>query len=179
MLYICAFGGDLDTAAKDHSIRCVKLWPIWPFCFHFWEFCAYVFVRSETTWTQQQKLLASNAWVIDKFGYSVSISGDYAVVATYRNDDGVSNSGGTYMLKRFGTTRTEQQKLKGFWLLSICGGYAVTGAENEYNSETAYVGASSCTSSSASCVNRAAEYPKTATERDYSQSPLSYLVLLR
>jgi hypothetical protein len=37
---------------------------------------AYVFVRNETTWTQQAYLKASNTGAGDNFGYSVSISGD-------------------------------------------------------------------------------------------------------
>ncbi len=41
---------------------------------------AYVFVRSGTTWTQQQKLLASDGAVGDQFGGSVSLSGDTALV---------------------------------------------------------------------------------------------------
>jgi ribonuclease BN (tRNA processing enzyme) len=39
---------------------------------------AYVFVRSGTSWTQQQKLTASDGASFDRFGYSVSISGDTA-----------------------------------------------------------------------------------------------------
>ena len=41
---------------------------------------AYVFVRSGTTWTEQQKLLASDGAAGDHFGGSVSVSGDTVVV---------------------------------------------------------------------------------------------------
>ncbi len=37
---------------------------------------AYVFVRGGATWTQQQKLTASDGAADDGFGYSVAISGD-------------------------------------------------------------------------------------------------------
>ncbi len=45
---------------------------------------AYVFVRSGTTWTQQAYLKASNAGAGDKFGASVSVSGDTVVVGAWR-----------------------------------------------------------------------------------------------
>ena len=41
---------------------------------------SYIFVRDGTSWSQQAKLVASDAAASDYFGYSVSISGDYALV---------------------------------------------------------------------------------------------------
>ena len=41
---------------------------------------AYVFVRSGGAWTQQQELTASDGAASDRFGYSVSVSGDTAVI---------------------------------------------------------------------------------------------------
>ena len=41
---------------------------------------AYVFVRSGGVWSQQQKLLASDAASGDEFGFSVAISGETVVV---------------------------------------------------------------------------------------------------
>ena len=41
---------------------------------------AYVFVRSGTSWSQQQKLTANDGAAHDGFGYSVAISGDTVVV---------------------------------------------------------------------------------------------------
>ena len=58
---------------------------------------AYIFVRSGTTWTQQQKLTASDAASGDLFGSSVSVSGGYAVVGAPYNDDGGSDSGSAYV----------------------------------------------------------------------------------
>jgi len=43
---------------------------------------AYVFVRSGTTWSQQQKLLAVPVGANCEFGYSVALSGETAVVGT-------------------------------------------------------------------------------------------------
>jgi len=72
---------------------------------------AYVFVRSGTTWTEQAKLTASDAAAGDFFGFSVSISGDTAIVGAHGNDDTGSRSGSAYVFVRSGTTWTEQAKL--------------------------------------------------------------------
>ena len=62
-----------------------------------WTGSAYIFVRSGTTWTQQQKLTASDAASGDIFGSSVSVSGGYAMVGAPYNDDGGSASGSAYV----------------------------------------------------------------------------------
>jgi hypothetical protein len=73
---------------------------------------AYVYVRSGTTWTPQQKLTAgADAAALDEFGVSVSVSGDTAVVGAYANDDAGSLSGSAYVFLRAGAVWTEQQKL--------------------------------------------------------------------
>ncbi|MCG7850787.1 MAG: PEF-CTERM sorting domain-containing protein, partial [ANME-2 cluster archaeon] len=72
---------------------------------------AYVFTRSGTTWTEQQKLTASDPAVNDLFGNSVSVDGDTIVVGVLFDDDGGSLSGSAYVFTRSGTTWTEQQKL--------------------------------------------------------------------
>jgi len=71
----------------------------------------YVFVRSGTTWTQQQKLSASDAAAGDGFGASVAISGNTIVTGAESNDDVPFNSGSAYIFTRSGTTWTQQQKL--------------------------------------------------------------------
>ena len=58
---------------------------------------AYVFKRSGTSWAQEAKLLASDGAVNDRFGGSVSISGDYALVGAHRNDGNGSGSGSAYL----------------------------------------------------------------------------------
>ena len=69
---------------------------------------AYVFERSGTTWSQQQKLTADDAAADDRFGFSVSVSGDTALVGAYLDDDGGSSSGSAYVFERSGTTRSQQ-----------------------------------------------------------------------
>ncbi|MCH7820343.1 MAG: T9SS type A sorting domain-containing protein [Candidatus Marinimicrobia bacterium] len=94
---------------------------------------AYVFKRSGTSWAQEAKLLASDGAAGDVFGFSVSISGDYAVVGAH--DDG-DHSGSAYLFKRTGTSWTEEAKLLAsdgaagdhFGVVSISGGYVVVGA---------------------------------------------------
>ena len=63
---------------------------------------AYIFTRSGSTWTQQSKLTASDAATTDRFGYSVSLSGDgsTALVGAYAEDpDNVSNAGSAYFFE--------------------------------------------------------------------------------
>ncbi len=67
---------------------------------------AYVFVRSGGTWTEQQKLTASDATAFDSFGESVTLQGDVAVVGAP-----TAVAPGAYVFTRSGGTWTEQQKL--------------------------------------------------------------------
>jgi|CXWL01.1.fsa_nt_gi hypothetical protein len=60
---------------------------------------AYVFTRSGTTWTEQQKLTASDAAAIDYFGVSVSLSSNVAVVGAHFDDDNGSASGSAYVFR--------------------------------------------------------------------------------
>lgn len=72
----------------------------------------YVFKRTGTTWTYQQRLTSSDIGPYDNFGTSVSIDGDYAIVgAPYEDPNGISNSGSAYIFHRSGTTWTQQAKL--------------------------------------------------------------------
>ena len=59
---------------------------------------AYVYVRSNGVWTEQQKLTAGDGAANDLFGESVSISGNIAVIGAYQDDDNGSNSGSAYVL---------------------------------------------------------------------------------
>ena len=72
---------------------------------------AYVFVRSGSTWTQEQKLIASDDAAGDNFGGSVSISGETIVVGATFDDVAGSNSGSAYVFVRSGSTWTQEQKL--------------------------------------------------------------------
>jgi hypothetical protein len=73
---------------------------------------AYIFIRTGTTWTQQQKLVASDGAAFDYFGRSVSLSADgsTALVGAASNDVGAnSGQGSAYVFVRTGTTWTQQQ----------------------------------------------------------------------
>ena len=73
---------------------------------------AYVFVRSGTTWSQQQKLAASDGQNLDQFGFAVSVSGDTALVSALQDDNaGGVDAGAAYVFVRSGTAWSEQQKL--------------------------------------------------------------------
>jgi hypothetical protein len=73
---------------------------------------AYVFVRSAGTWAQQQKLTAADAAAGDRFGISVAVSGDTAVVGAYLDDAPAgTNAGSAYVFVRSAGTWAHQQKL--------------------------------------------------------------------
>lgn len=72
---------------------------------------AYAFIRSGDIWTQQQKLIASDAWWHDDFGRSVSILGDTVVVGVPYDDDGGDDAGATYVFTRSAGVWTERLKL--------------------------------------------------------------------
>jgi hypothetical protein len=75
---------------------------------------AYIFTRSGTTWTQQQKIQASDKQKNDSFGASVSISsdGNTAIVGASKEDTGYFDAGAAYIFTRSGTTWTQQQKIQ-------------------------------------------------------------------
>ncbi|HEY0547807.1 MAG TPA: PKD domain-containing protein [Pyrinomonadaceae bacterium] len=72
---------------------------------------AYVFTRSGGVWTQQQRLQPSDVTLNDQFGYSVSLSGDTAVIGSDGDDDGGDSAGSAYVFIRSGGVWTQQQKL--------------------------------------------------------------------
>ena len=59
-------------------------------------------------WSDIQQILANDATSGDKFGHSVSIDGDYAVIGSIGDDD---NTGAAYIFQRNSTTWIEQVKL--------------------------------------------------------------------
>jgi hypothetical protein len=99
---------------------------------------AYIFKREGAAWLQQAKLLATDGAAYDEFGRSVSISGDYAIVGAYGDDDKGDYSGSAYIFKREGAAWLQQAKLLGTdvaavdrfgWSVSISGDYAIVGAD--------------------------------------------------
>jgi hypothetical protein len=117
-----------------------------------WSGSAYIFKWDGTSWIQQQKLLASDGAADDYFGLSVSISGDYAIVGAYGDDDKGSASGSAYMFRLDGTNWIQQAKLTASdgaagdvfgYSVSISGDYAIVGAYGDddkgSNSGSAYI----------------------------------------
>ena len=77
---------------------------------------AYVFSRSGTTWTQEQKLSASDKAANDAFGNFLSMAGDasrVAISAPYCTISGVTQAGAVYIFTRSGTVWTQEQKING------------------------------------------------------------------
>ena len=73
---------------------------------------AYVFVRSGTTWTQQAKLVPDDNAGGNRFGYSVVLSGDIAVIgASWGDSEATDNTGAAYEFVRAGTNWAQQAKL--------------------------------------------------------------------
>ena len=98
---------------------------------------AYVYVRSNGVWTEQQKLTASDGAADDQFGLSVSIAGDTAVIGAHNDDDNGNGSGSAYVYVRSNGVWSEQQKLT-----------ASDGAQDDYfgysvsiDGDTAVIGA--------------------------------------
>jgi len=114
---------------------------------------AYIFYFDGTNWVQQQKLTASDGTANDVFGCAVSISGDYAIVGAYGDDDKGTDGGSAYIFYFDGTSWTQQVKVTasdgaagdhfGEYAVSISGSYAIVGARYAdpcgTNSGSAYI----------------------------------------
>lgn len=73
---------------------------------------AYIFTSNGNTWTQQAKITSDDAITEDLFGFSVSVSGDTAIVGAHQNDAAGPNSGAAYVFARNGTRWPQQTKLQ-------------------------------------------------------------------
>lgn len=78
-----------------------------------WAGAAYVYVRKGTTWTVQQRLVASNPHTMDFFGDSVALQGDTAVVGAYGAGGDAVYNGEVYIFSRSGTRWTQSHRLTG------------------------------------------------------------------
>ena len=101
---------------------------------------AYIFKRSGTTWTQEAKLLASDGAMDDRFGNTVSIDGDRAIIGAHLDDDLGSGSGSAYIFQRIGTIWSQEAKILAAdgaasdcfgGSVSIDGIYALVGASRD------------------------------------------------
>jgi hypothetical protein len=99
---------------------------------------AYVFVRSGNSWTQQAKLIASDAAALDNLGFAVAVDADSAVVgAIYDDHSGGSNAGSAYVFVRSGAAWTQQAKL----VASDAGASDLFGRAVAVNGDAALIGA--------------------------------------
>jgi len=108
---------------------------------------AYIFTNNAGTWSQVQKIVASDREAADNFGYSVSISGDNAIVGTYIESHDASGGGTTiswagsaYIFKNNAGTWAQKQKIVASdreeydffgWSVAISDDYAFVGAKGE------------------------------------------------
>ena len=69
----------------------------------------YVFVRSGTNWTQQQRLIASDGQMDDNFGNSVAIEGDTLIIGAFALN---TRPGSAYLFTRTGNLWKQQQKFQ-------------------------------------------------------------------
>lgn len=98
----------------------------------------YVYRFNGMTWEEEQKLVGSDIGSIDRFGYSVSIDGDVAVVGAFAKNCAVGRfCGAAYVYRYNGTAWIEEQKLTASvmaaldhfgWSVSISGDLLVVGA---------------------------------------------------
>ncbi len=72
---------------------------------------AYAFQRVGTTWTQLQKLTATDGTAGDRFGYSVAMDGDYAIIGAWWDDDLEFQAGSAYLYQQAGGAWSEVAKL--------------------------------------------------------------------
>jgi hypothetical protein len=107
---------------------------------------AYLYQYASGSWSAVQKLVASDRAADDRFGCSVSLSGDYAVVGASNEDEDaagantLSDAGSTYLFKNNAGTWSQYQKLVTSdraagdhfgGAVSLSGGLLLVGAANE------------------------------------------------
>ncbi len=109
---------------------------------------AYILRYGGSDWSEEQKLTASDAAAGDRYGQSVEISGNAAVVGATGDDDNGSDAGAAYILRYGGSDWIEEQKLTAsngvagneFGFSSgICGDVAVIGRGYGSDAGSAYV----------------------------------------
>ncbi len=111
---------------------------------------AYIFERDGGTWSQMDKIVASDRAASDNFGVSVSISGEYAIVGAHNEDEDptggntLENSGSAYIFRNTSGNWVQANKIvasdRGAFDLfgnsvAISGDYAIVGAFNEDEDE--------------------------------------------
>lgn len=75
---------------------------------------AYAFLRTGSTWAQQDKMTASDGAEDDHFGWAVDIDANIAVIGAYGGDVGAESSGVAYVFSGTGSSWIEDAKLTPF-----------------------------------------------------------------
>jgi len=117
-----------------------------------WSGAAYVFQRTNTGWIQRDMLVPSDGRTGDRFGCAVSISGNYAIIGAYWDDDKGTSSGSAYIFRQDVTDWVQEAKLTASdgsnddwfgYAVSISGNYAIVGSvldnDNGTNRGSAYI----------------------------------------
>jgi TATA-box binding protein (TBP) (component of TFIID and TFIIIB) len=116
---------------------------------------AYIFKNNAGTWTEVQKIVASDREAYDHFSHSVAISGDYAIVGADSEDEDtkgkntINKAGSAYIFKNNAGTWTEVQKIVASdrgaedlfgTSVAISGDYAIVGAyQEDHDAGSAYI----------------------------------------
>ena len=113
---------------------------------------AYIFTRTGTTWSQQAKLTAPDGTADDRFGRSVALAGDTALIGAMFQDNRGENSGSAYVYKRSGNSWQFKSQLSAAdgakgdvfgWNVALWGHTAVISANRDddkgENSGSAYI----------------------------------------
>ncbi len=102
----------------------------------------YIFHYDGSSWTEQQKISASDGVASDNFGDAVSINNDYIVVGAYGDDNNGASSGSIYIFHYDGSSWIEQQRILANdgaandvfgCSVSIDGNYIAVGASGDEN----------------------------------------------
>lgn len=97
----------------------------------------FVFTRSGSTWSQQAEIWASDQAANDRFGWSVSVSGDTALIGSPWDDTTSSDGGAAYVFTRSGSAWTQRIQIESTTsdagdqfgrAVALCSGTAVIGA---------------------------------------------------
>ncbi len=100
---------------------------------------AFVFMLDGTTWVKVAELTDLNGSINDKFGKTVSIDGDLAVVGAPNHQNGNGATGAAYIYHRQGSNWVEEEKIVAedgelddhFGIVSLCGTTLVVGAYDD------------------------------------------------
>lgn len=96
------------------------------------------FQKSGTQWVETQKVAASDAQTGSFFGFSLDLSGDWAIVGASAHDGSEVDSGAVFMFQRSGSAWSERKRLQApdasprcFFgrCVAISGNWAIVGAD--------------------------------------------------